>query len=68
VPRTPSEWTAKRIQALRHALGESTTEFGARFARSRRTVEDWELGRTRPDALIQRLMEDLERTLNSKRR
>ena len=36
---------------LRAALGESTAMFAKRFARSSRTVEDWEQGRRSPDAL-----------------
>jgi transcriptional regulator with XRE-family HTH domain len=44
--------TPPEIKALRHALGETTQQFGARFARSGRSVEDWEQGRRRPDPFI----------------
>jgi DNA-binding transcriptional regulator YiaG len=60
VPRKTAKWTPERIQALRHALKESTETFGQRFARSGRTVEDWEQGRSRPDAFIQRALDQLE--------
>jgi transcriptional regulator with XRE-family HTH domain len=48
--------TSAEIKALRHALGETVQQFGARFARSGRSVEDWEQGRRRPDAFILRAM------------
>lgn len=44
--------TPDQIKALRNTLGESTDDFGKRFARSGRTVEDWEQGRRNPDPLI----------------
>lgn len=43
---------AEEIRGLRAALAENTADFGARFRRSRRTVEDWEQGRVRPDAFV----------------
>jgi len=49
-----------RISALRRRLGENTSTFGARFARSGRTVEDWEGGRRRPDKLVRQLMKTLD--------
>jgi DNA-binding transcriptional regulator YiaG len=48
--------TPPEIKALRQALGETTQQFGARFARSGRSVEDWEQGRRRPDAYILAVM------------
>jgi DNA-binding transcriptional regulator YiaG len=45
------------VQALRQAYGENTATFAVRFARSRRTIEDWELGRRNPDKLCQRMMD-----------
>jgi DNA-binding transcriptional regulator YiaG len=39
------------IKALRLALGENTAAFAARFARSARTIENWEQGRRNPDPL-----------------
>jgi len=42
---------ADEVRALRAALQEDTTTFGARWLCSRRTVEDWEQGRRRPGAL-----------------
>ena len=53
------EWSGPAIQALRRALKESTTAFGERVGRSRRTVEDWEQGRRRPDVLARREFERL---------
>jgi DNA-binding transcriptional regulator YiaG len=41
---------AEEVRALRAALGEDTATFAARWRRSKRTVEDWEQGRRRPDA------------------
>ncbi len=52
-------WPRARIKALRHTLKEDVATFGARFARSGRTVEDWELGRRRPDPLVLLAMERL---------
>jgi transcriptional regulator with XRE-family HTH domain len=52
---------ASEIKALRHALGETTQQFGARFARSGRSVEDWEQGRRRPDPFILAAMNRLRR-------
>lgn len=51
---------AEEVRAARAALGEDTTTFGARWHRSRRTVEDWEQGRRQPDPLI---LEELPRIL-----
>ena len=47
------------IRQLRDSLGEDVATFGARFARSGRTVEQWEQGRRVPDRLVQRLLDDL---------
>lgn len=52
-----SHWTPDRVQALRNAYGENTATFAVRFARSPRTIEDWELGRRNPDKLCQRMMD-----------
>ena len=52
-----SRWTPDRVQALRNAFGENTAQFSSRFARSPRTIEDWELGRRNPDKLCQRMMD-----------
>jgi DNA-binding transcriptional regulator YiaG len=43
---------AEEVRALRAALKENTTTFAARWRRSRRTIEDWEQGRTEPDAFV----------------
>lgn len=51
------KWTSSRVRALRNALGENTHAFAERFARSSRTVEDWESGRRNPDPLCQRMMD-----------
>lgn len=53
---TPSP---KTIQTLRKRLGESTHEFGARFSRSGRSIEDWEQGRRAPDAMCSQIIRDL---------
>jgi DNA-binding transcriptional regulator YiaG len=50
---------AHEVRRLRAALGESVSEFGARFERSGRTVEDWEQGRRRPDPIVMVLMRRL---------
>ena len=50
-------WTPERVQALRRACSENTAAFAARFARSKRTIEDWEHGRRNPDKLCQRMMD-----------
>jgi DNA-binding transcriptional regulator YiaG len=55
--------TPDAIRALRRALGEDVATFGARFARSGRTVENWEQGHRRPDALAQRELARLARRL-----
>jgi DNA-binding transcriptional regulator YiaG len=68
VPTSDSAWTPERIQTLRHALDEDTATFGARFARSGRTVEDWEQGRRNPDGLVQRELDRLEQSLKGKKR
>ena len=52
--------TPREIRALRKALGESVEEFGARFGRGGRAVEDWEQGRRAPDRLVQSLMRAIE--------
>lgn len=53
--------TPATIQALRKRLGETTDEFGARFSRSGRSIEDWEQGRRSPDALCSSLIRTLAR-------
>lgn len=42
---------AEEVRALRASLKEDTTSFGARWLASRRTIEDWEQGRRKPNAL-----------------
>lgn len=50
-----------RIKALRRdILKESLDQFANRFARSGRTVEDWEQGRRNPDKLAVQIMLQLE--------
>ena len=44
-------WTPAAIRSLRRMTGENAATFGRRFGRSARTIEDWEQGRHRPDAL-----------------
>jgi DNA-binding transcriptional regulator YiaG len=46
--------TPAQIQSLRHALGESTDEFGQRFLSTGRAVENWEQGHRAPHPLVQR--------------
>jgi DNA-binding transcriptional regulator YiaG len=43
---------AEEVRALRAALEEDTATFGARWAKSGRTVEGWEQGRRAPDAFV----------------
>ncbi|HWF86651.1 MAG TPA: hypothetical protein VG222_17455 [Vicinamibacterales bacterium] len=50
---------AEEVRALRAALEEDTATFAARWHRSPRTVEDWEQGRRRPDALAIEGMREL---------
>lgn len=44
--------TAKEIRALRIALDEDTVTFGERWHKSGRTIENWEQGRSEPDAFV----------------
>ncbi|MCC7241295.1 MAG: helix-turn-helix domain-containing protein [Acidobacteria bacterium] len=48
--------TPDQIQRIRHQLGLSTREFGARLYVSHRTVESWEQGLRSPSALTVREM------------
>jgi len=52
-----------QVRRLRQQLTENTAQFAARFSRSSRTIEDWEQGRRVPDALCQRLLDELETTI-----
>jgi DNA-binding transcriptional regulator YiaG len=52
--------TPERIKTIRVAAGENTTEFGSRWMRSGRTVEDWEQGRRSPDPMILAALVKLE--------
>lgn len=54
-------WTGPQIQAFRRLLGEDYATFAARFARSPRTIEKWEQGRSVPDALVIRHLNDLRK-------
>lgn len=60
-----STWKPERIVSLRLKLKESVDEFGARFGRSGRTVEDWEQGRRNPDVMVLLAMERLEKRQKS---
>jgi DNA-binding transcriptional regulator YiaG len=51
--------TAEEVRALRAALKEDTATFAARWLCSRRTVEDWEQGRRRPNALAMKGIREL---------
>lgn len=53
--------TPEQIKTLRKYLTETTSQFGERFFRSGRTVEDWEQGRSKPDRLVIEKMEQLQR-------
>ncbi len=48
----PRMTIAEEIRALRAALQENTETFGARWHRSKRTIEDWEQGRSEPDGFV----------------
>ena len=52
-------FTVSQVRQLRKDLGETTAQFGARFARGRRIVEDWEQGRRTPDPFVAREMKRL---------
>jgi len=43
---------AEEVRALRAALAENTTTFGARWRKSGRTIESWEQGIRVPDAFV----------------
>ncbi len=58
----------KQIQALRKALAEDVSTFGARFHRSGRTVQGWESGRFAPDPLVQDILAALARTSKKRRK
>lgn len=45
---TVSIWTAKKIQALRHAYQETQAEFAKRFRITPESVRIWEQGRGNP--------------------
>lgn len=55
-----------QIRAIRQLAGENTAEFGNRFSRSARTVEDWEQGRRNPDPLVIAALAKLEKSLRKK--
>lgn len=61
-PRTcpPQQiWTPRRIQALRRRRAENVRAFASHFARSGRTIEDWEQSRRTPDELCCRILDRL---------
>jgi DNA-binding transcriptional regulator YiaG len=43
---------AEEVRALRALLQENAATFGARWQKSGRTIENWEQGRTEPDAFV----------------
>jgi DNA-binding transcriptional regulator YiaG len=43
---------ADEVRNLRVALQENTATFGARWQKSGRSIENWEQGRTEPDAFV----------------
>jgi len=51
--------TNVEIRALRDRLGETRKQFGERFGRAARTVEQWEQGWRTPTPLVKRLMQEL---------
>jgi DNA-binding transcriptional regulator YiaG len=58
--------TPERIREIRSLAGENTDEFGQRFSRSGRTVEDWEQGRRNPDPLAIEALAKLEVAMQKK--
>ena len=64
-PGRPRQKTGQRpelaqlIIDLRLKLGETTAEFGDRFFRGGRTVEEWEQSRREPDELVKQMIYDL---------
>jgi DNA-binding transcriptional regulator YiaG len=57
-----------QIRLLREKMKLSVDDFGAKFERSGRTVEDWEQGRRKPDRLVVAMMfAELEK-VNKRRR
>jgi DNA-binding transcriptional regulator YiaG len=43
---------AEEVRALRTALREDTATFAVRWRKSGRTIENWEQGRSVPDAFV----------------
>jgi DNA-binding transcriptional regulator YiaG len=55
--KRPKSPMSEPIKALRKQMGLSTEQFGRLFAASRRTVEDWELGRSSPRGMTRLMIE-----------
>ena len=49
------------VRALRSKLGLSQSEFAAPYGISRRTLQEWEQGRTRPDSTVRTYPTVIER-------
>ncbi len=57
----------RQIQALRKALAEDVSTFGARFHRSGRTIQGWECDRFKPDGLALDKLTDIARTAKGRK-
>jgi len=62
-PLVPTHTPRTDITELRKARQETTAQFGQHFARSGRTIEDWEQGRRTPDRLCERILAGLKADL-----
>ncbi len=58
-PRVPARLSVKRI---RSKTGLSQAEFSRRFGFNVRTLQDWELGRSKPDAAVRAYLKVIDKT------
>ena len=49
------------VRALRSKLGLSQSEFASQYGISRRTLQEWEQGRTSPDSAVRAYLTVIER-------
>ena len=60
--------TGRQIQALRHAVAQTPTQFGARFGVSGRTVEGWEGKSRRPNRWVLAELLKLEKKVGDRQK
>ncbi|GEM_PF-4783294 len=63
-----NSWTSARIKQLRKDMGITQAKLAERLDLSEDTIQNWEVGRRKPNRFIQPLLAEIEESISKERR